>query len=133
VERRELDDALLDPENPERRATLKAILALLSGVTITIAGCGDDDSPTMPSPGTGGGVGGSVSANHGHVATITSAQLMANDAVTLQIRGSATHPHTVQLSAQELSQIGARQRISKTSSTDDSPDAGVHSHVVTFN
>jgi hypothetical protein len=132
VPRREFDDALLDPESPERRATLKSILALLSGVTITIAGCGSDESPTMPSPGTGG-VSGSITANHGHAATITSAQLMANNTVTLQIRGSATHPHTVELSAQELSQIGAAQRISKTSSTDTSPDAGVHSHVVTFN
>jgi len=132
VERRESDDALPDPEDPERRATLKSILALLSGVTITIAACGDDDPPTMPSPGTGG-ASGSIATNHGHVATVTSAQLMANNAVTLQIRGSATHPHTVQLSAQELSQIAASQRIAKTSSTDDSPDAGVHSHVVSFN
>jgi len=131
VPQREFHDALLDPESPERRATLKSILALLSGVTITIAGCGND-SPTMQSPGTGD-VSGNITANHGHAATITSAQLAANNAVTLQIRGSATHPHTVELSAQELTQIGANQRISKTSSTENSTDAGVHSHVVTFN
>ena len=129
---REFDDAVLDPESPERRATLKSILALLSGVTITIAGCGGNESPTMQNPGTGG-VSGNITANHGHAATITSVQLGANNAVTLQIRGSATHPHTVELSSQELAQIGAAQRISKTSSTDSSPDAGVHSHVVTFN
>ena len=102
---REFDDALLDPESPERRATLKSILALLSGVTITIAGCGND-SPTMQSPGTGD-VSGNITANHGHAATITSAQLGANNAVTLQIRGSATHPHTVELSAQELDALVA--------------------------
>jgi hypothetical protein len=120
-----------DPENSERREfTRQSILALLSGVAVTIA-CGDDNgSPTSP---TGGGVSGSVSANHGHAATITDAQLTANNAITLQIQSSATHPHTVELSAQEVAQIAARQRVSKTSSTNDSPDAGLHSHTVIFN
>jgi len=35
--------------------------------------------------------------------------------------------------AAEVDQIAGRQRVSKTSSTDDSPDAGRHNHVVTFN
>lgn len=119
-----------DPVSPERRAFTRAsILALLSGVAVTIA-CGDDtESPTSPS----GGVTGSVSANHGHAATITDAQLTANNSVALQIQGSATHPHTVELSAQEVGQIAARQRVSKASSTNDSPDAGLHSHTVIFN
>lgn len=122
-----------DPESPERRAyTLQSILALLSGVTITIAGCGDDDSPTSPTPGPGGVVG-TVSANHGHAAVIESARLAANSAVVLNIRGGATHPHTVELSTQEVSQIAGRLRVSKVSSTDDSPDAGRHNHIVTFN
>ena len=134
MERRETHDQLPDPLDPERRAfTAQAVLVLLSGVTVTIAGCGGgSDSPASPSPGTGGATG-SVSANHLHTASITSAQLTANNAISLQIRGGATHPHTVELSAQEVGQIAARQRVSKTSSTDDSPDAGVHSHVVTFN
>ena len=126
----------LDPESPERRSfTVQSVLALLSGVTITIAGCGDDDSPTSPGPGPtpGGGIGGAVSANHGHSAVIESAQLMANNAVVLNIRGSATHPHTVELSSGDVSRIAARQRVSAVSSTDDSPDAGRHNHIVTFN
>lgn len=126
----------LDPESPERRATLQSILALFSGVVITI-GCGGSDdggSPTSPSspPPSGPGTG-SVSANHGHQAVIESARLSAGNAVSLDIRGGATHPHTVELSAQEVTQIAARQRVSKTSSTNDSPDAGTHSHTVTFN
>ena len=124
----------LDPENPERREfALRSILAMLAGVTITISACGDDDSPTSPSPPSGGGRSGTVSANHGHTARITSAELMAANAVVLNIRGSATHPHTVELSAAEIGQISAGQRVSKGSSTDDSPDAGRHSHVVAFN
>jgi hypothetical protein len=121
-----------DPRSPERRAfTVQSILAMLAGVTITLTGCGDDDSPTSPSPGDGRT--GNVSANHGHTAVITSAQLMAGGAVSLNIRGTATHPHTVELSAAEIDQIAGGQRLSKPSSTDDSPDAGRHNHVVTFN
>ena len=121
-----------DPESPERRAfTVQSVLAMLAGVTITISGCDGNDSPTSPDPATGRS--GSVSANHGHSAVITDAQLMAGNAVSLNIRGTATHPHTVELTAAEADRIAGGQRVSKTSTTDDSPDAGVHSHVVTFN
>jgi hypothetical protein len=122
-----------DPASPERRAfTVQSLMAMLAGVTITITACGEgDDSPTAPSPGDGRT--GSVSVNHGHTAVVTSAQLMAGNAVSLNIRGTATHPHTVELVAAEIGQIAGSQRVSKTSSTDDSSDAGRHSHVVTFN
>jgi len=65
-----------------RDFTLQSILALLSGVTITITDCGGDDygGPTSPgnsgggtyNPGTGGAnpgdVSGVISNNHGHTA-----------------------------------------------------------------
>ena len=126
----------LELESPERRAfTLQAILALFSGVVITI-GCGGDGysggSTTAPTTPSDAGTG-SVSANHGHRAVIEAARLNAGGEIALDIRGTATHPHTVALSAQEVSQVAARQRVAKTSSTEDSPDAGVHSHTVTFN
>jgi hypothetical protein len=73
-------------------------------------------------------VNGVISVNHGHVATVTSAQLTAANAVTLNIQGQATHNHTVQLSQAEIGQIAARQRVSKDSSEDQS-----HQHTVTFN
>jgi hypothetical protein len=56
------------------------------------------------------------------------AQLTAGGALALDIRGDADHPHTVELSADEVEAIAGNQRVSKTSSTDAS-----HSHVVTFN
>jgi hypothetical protein len=71
---------------------------------------------------------GSVSANHGHTAVVTAAQLTAGDAVTLDIRGAADHPHTVELTAGEVMAIAGNQRVSKQSSTDLS-----HRHTVTFN
>lgn len=118
-----------DLENPERREfTVQALLALLAGTAITITGCGDD-TPASPSPNPGSSdVIGTVAANHGHSAVITSAQLIGAGAVTLNIRGSATHPHTVELTASEVQRIGARQQVAKESTTDDG-----HRHLVTFN
>ena len=115
-----------------REFTLESALAMLAGVVITVSGC-DSDSPSSPTPSGGGGgtstdVNGDVSANHGHVATITGAQITAAGALSLNIMGNATHPHTVSLSASQVQQIGARQRVVVTTTTDDS-----HNHTVTFN
>jgi hypothetical protein len=114
-----------------REFTLAAALAMLSGVAITISGCGSD-SPSTPSGG-GGGTGGtgdktgSISNNHGHRAVITATQL-AGGALSLDIRGEADHPHSVDLTQAELAAIAANTRVSKDSSS----DAG-HAHTVTFN
>jgi hypothetical protein len=120
-----------------REFSAAAIAALLSGVAISISGCGGggNSSPTSPSPGTGGNPGGgtsdktgSISANHGHSAVVSNVQLMGGGAVRLDIRGNADHPHTLDLTAAEVSTIAAGQRVAK----DSSDDAG-HRHTVTFN
>ena len=121
-----------------REFTAETVLALLAGVTITITGCGGtSSSPTSPSstPSTGGGtttqqdVTGTVSANHGHIATVTGAQITAGQAlVALHIQGNATHDHTIALTADQVHAIGAKTTVSVQSTT----DAG-HSHTVTFN
>jgi len=118
-----------------RQFTNATLLALLSGVTVTIVGCGSsDDSPTAPSGGGGSGSRtGSVSANHGHNAVITSAQLTAGQGVTLDIRGTADHPHTVVLTMAEVGQVAGGQRVSKVSSSDPSASFGLHGHTVIFN
>ena len=53
---------------------------------------------------------------------------MAGNAVSLHIRGSATHPHTVSMSMAQMQTIAARQQVAIVSSTDNS-----HTHTVTFN
>jgi hypothetical protein len=115
-----------------REFTLESALAMLAGVVITISGC-SSDSPSSPTPGGGGGstsgdVSGVVSANHGHIATVTAAEITAAGALNLNIMGNATHPHTVSLSASQVQQIGARQRVAVTSTNNDG-----HDHTVTFN
>lgn len=74
-----------------REFTMTSILAMLSGVTITISGC-SKDTPTQPAATDKTGV---VSANHGHVAVVTDAQQTTSAAVSLSIQGTAAHSHTV--------------------------------------
>lgn len=141
-----------------REFTLEAALALLSGVAITISGCGTggpgepygpspqptptptptptpspSTSPTpspTPSPGPTPVADeiGSISSNHGHSARITGGQLSAGGALSLNIQGASSHPHVVDLSAAEVKTIAGGGRVSKASSTNSG-----HSHTVTFN
>ena len=128
-----MDDQLLS----RRQFTRESVLALLSGVVIIVTGCGgsDSSSPTSPSTGGGGGGGGevggvdgTVSANHGHIATVTDAQINAGSDVSLDIRGNADHPHTVNLTGAELTQIGNGQQVVVTTTNNQA-----HTHRVTFN
>ncbi len=119
-----------------RGFALKSALAVLAGATITVTGCGSNDSPTAPTddsdPG-GGSATGAISANHSHTAQITSAQLTAGNAISLEIQGSATHPHTVELTMNDVQQIAAGSRVSMESSSSNSSAFGNHRHTVSFN
>lgn len=118
-----------------REFTLQSALALLAGVVITVDGCGGSDAPTNPTPtpapapaaSAPADLNGSVSANHGHVAVVTGAQITAGNALSLNIQGTATHPHTVDLTQAELVSLRNRQAVSK-----DSTNNNGHMHTVTF-
>lgn len=132
-----------------REFSERSVLAMLGGVVVTLAGCGDSGyGPTSASPSSGaptatpsappGSVEGTVSANHGHVAVITAARLGEGNAISLDITGNAGHPHQVELTMAELQSIASGSRVSKPSSTfrPEStlyPDVEMHSHFVTFN
>ena len=117
-----------------REFTAASVMALLAGVTVTISasGCGSGYS-TAPSPNptptpAAGDKAGVVSANHGHVAVVTAAQITAAGSVMLDIKGTADHTHSVELTAAEVQGIGSGTKVSKTSSNTLS-----HDHTVTFN
>ncbi len=129
--------AMKDVENCQyltrRDFTLKSALLILSSVPITIAACGDSNSPSTPTPTrtptpSTGNVQGVVGTNHGHTATITSAQLTAGNALSFDITGTADHAHTVALTAAEVGQIAQNMNVQKTST-----DNSAHTHSVTFN
>lgn len=117
-----------------REFTRLSVLSMLSGVVITISGCGGSSSPSGPTPGPTPGTGdksGAISANHGHTVFITAAQMMAGNQVQLTLQGSSgvpEHTHTLQLTAAEVVSISNGARIAKLSS-----NADAHDHTVTFN
>ena len=129
----------LRPDVPDvvgrREFTLQSALALLATVVITVDGCGGSTSapsPTpapapAPPPAAAADVNGTISANHGHVAVVTSAQITAANAVSLNIQGNATHPHTVDLSQAELVSLRSRSTVTK-----DSTNVNNHIHTITF-
>ena len=121
-----------DREISRREFSVEALTALFAGVVITVTACDSDGGPVTVGPG-GSGEAGTISANHGHTATVESVQLTAGNAVSIDIRGSADHPHTVTLSATEVGQIRDNQRVTTTTTTDASAAFGTHAHTVTFN
>jgi len=118
-----------------REFSLEAALAILSGVAITISGCGGSSSPAAPSnptpaptPAASGDKVGAISANHGHEAKITAAQLTAGNGFALNIQGTSSHTHTVTLSNADIQAIAGNQQVARVSSNDSG-----HDHTVTFN
>ena len=71
---------------------------------------------------------GQISANHGHQAVITAAQLQAGGAVQIDIAASAGHSHMVTLPAQGVQEIRDGKAVRTDSTTTDG-----HMHTVTFN
>ncbi len=110
-----------------REFTLEAALAILAGCVITVSDSACGSSTTTPTPVAPSDINGTVSANHGHIATIQGAQITAGAQVSLNIQGQATHPHTVVVTAANLTTLKNRQAVTITSSTDNA-----HSHDVTF-
>jgi hypothetical protein len=124
---KELQQSTDEPLDPTRREfTAEALLALLMGCAITISEACGDDNPASPTP-TTTDISGVISANHGHIATLSSAQITTGNEVSLDIHGQADHPHTVVVSAADFQALRSRQPVSKTSTTDN-----FHSHTVTF-
>jgi hypothetical protein len=134
MDTREKETSMPEEGVDRREFALRSVMAMLAGVTITVSGCGGGGTggggnPTQPTtdPATGDKIG-NISADHGHRAVITAAELAAGGALTLQIRGSANHPHTVPLTADEVVAIRNGQRVERASSDED-----FHTHTVTFN
>jgi hypothetical protein len=123
-----------EPKSVTRRKfTLEAALAILAGCVITIADAcgGKDDTPTNPSPAPTD-IAGTISANHGHTATVKAADITATNAIVLDIQGTAVHHHTLSLSQADMQTLKNRQPVSRDSSSDVSASSGLHLHTVTF-
>ena len=117
--------SILNKTFSRREISTAAALTLLGGAIITVSGCGGGS-------GDDGGSGtdrtAAISANHNHTSTISKAELDAGNALTLNIQGTSSHPHTIQLTAAEVISVRKGTRVAKTSSVDFG-----HDHIVTFN
>ena len=97
-----------------------------SGGTSTGGGYGNP----MPTAGCGSS-GALISGNHGHMLTVSTADLDSMIAKTYGIMGTALHDHTVTLTPAQLAQLKAGQSVTVTSTVTDAAGFGSHSHDVT--
>jgi hypothetical protein len=125
-----------------REFTREASLAFLAGVVVVISDCGgggyggsssdgyggNPAAANPPPTATDGSKTGTVSANHGHVAVITAAELQAGGVLALSIAGTAGHDHIVNLVAQAMQDIKDGKKVAKESTSTQG-----HTHNVTFN
>ena len=112
-----------------RQFTVEAAMLLLGGATITISACGGGSSSssaaasTVPLEDNRG----AISNNHGHTAVVTAAQEAAGGGLDLDMRGTASHTHTLSLTGDEVTNIRLGAKVTKDST------GGSHTHTVTFN
>ena len=126
-----INQSVQESRYTRRDITLNAALALLGGCLITISDACGSDSPTTPSN-PPADLTGAISANHGHTAVVTGAQITAASAIALSIQGTAAHNHTLSLSQADLQALRNRQTVTHDSTSDASATFGVHLHTVTF-
>lgn len=101
-----------------------------SGWVLGSAGCGGGGGDAAPAPapapaGGGGGCSATITDNHGHVLTISAADLNSAVAMTYDIRGSADHTHSVTFSAAQLAQLKAGTTVAVSSTTAFSHDHSI--------
>ena len=110
-----------------RQFTAEAAMLLLGGAAITISGCGGGSASPVASTPPPTDKSGTISSNHGHVATVTAAQQGEGGSLDLDLRGTASHTHMLSLSASEVATIRSGARLDKDCT------GTSHTHTVTFN
>lgn len=108
----------------KKRLLLGTIIVGALAIRIVACDSGDDNDDSSAN----GDEVGVISNNHGHVATLTQTQMDAAQDVALDIQGTSTHAHTLDLTAAQVASIKEGTQVVQMSSV----DAG-HSHDVTFN
>jgi hypothetical protein len=110
-----------------------ASLTMILGLMILIAACSGTASKTT-APVAGGnclanGTSVLISANHGHVMTVTNTEVNADATKPYDIQGAAGHTHTVTLAKTDFDSLKLNQGVSVQSTA--APDG--HSHTITVN
>ncbi len=104
-----------------RKQFLRTIVGAGIGVAgvATLAACGGDDGGPADAP-----AGGScttptatIGSNHGHTLTVTKAEVTAAAAKSYDIMGTATHTHSVMVSAANFATLATGGTVTITSSS----------------
>jgi hypothetical protein len=118
--------------------TRKEFLSSVVGVAAGAAGaallvaCSDSGSASADAASAGncaanGAAPPTIAGNHGHVLTVSKADIAAGVAKTYDITGTADHTHHVTISAPNFGTLTSNMTVSTTSTTDAS-----HSHTITI-
>ena len=115
------------------RKTAGALLLAVPAYALLSCSSSSDDSISTPPP-TGGnpdclanGTNSSISSNHGHSLTVSSADVAAGTEKTYNITGSSGHSHSITVSVANFTTLQSNQQISINSTS-----GGGHTHNVTI-
>lgn len=115
------------------RKTAGSLLLAVPAYALLSCSSSSDDSNSNPPP-TGGnpdclanGTNSNISSNHGHIITVSSADVNAGAEKTYDITGSGNHSHSVTVSAANFNTLKSNQQISVNSTSGDG-----HTHNVTI-
>jgi hypothetical protein len=122
--------------------TRKQFLESVTGSTVAllVQGCGGGgysggmtaSGGYNPPPASACGAAGTlISGNHGHVLVIATADLNSTVAKDYSIMGTATHDHTVTLTAADFAQLKLGNTVMVTSTMTDAVGIGLHAHNLT--
>ena len=96
------------------------------GLGLMLGGCGGGGDSASPATPAGAGCAAfDFSANHGHVLSLTPADLDATTARTFEVQGTAPHSHQVTLTPAQLAALKAGQAVAITTTVD-----ATHSHAM---
>jgi hypothetical protein len=118
--------------------TRKQFLRTLAGIGAGAIGasallsCGSDDKTEVDAPTSGAnctanGTTVAINGNHGHILTVSKADVAAAASKTYDISGGAGHSHSVTVTAAMFAQLAANTAVAVTSTSD-----GSHTHSVSI-
>lgn len=115
-----------------RKDFLKAVVAAAgagAAASALLSACGGTEQSSSNLTGScrdNGAKNGAISGNHGHSLVVPPADVLAGAAKTYNIQGTATHPHTITIRADQMAILAQNGMFTVTSTN----DAG-HTHEVT--
>ena len=122
------------PGTHARRSFLRAAAATtVVGVALGCSADEDDDDTAADSEGgdadCSGGADGTIAGNHGHTASVSSADITAAAGKTYSIMGSSPHDHEITLGADDMAALASGMSV-MVNSTSGGGDG--HTHQVTL-